>query len=585
MDHESELRFRLIAQPRLAAVAGFAVCVLALGCENNLAGAPNRVAQGAATGTGATGGASQSGNGGNGTGAGTGTGGSAGSSGGATDSVDCSAPRAASVRARLLSSRQYNHSVLDLLNVGGNPAQNLGDKVYEQLDDTRVEQRANVAADVARQAVMNLSSWSPCMPPVTGSASACEQQIIDKVGQLAFRRPLTVEDGAQMKALFDAGIQEKDFATGVEWYLTGLLQSPDFMYEIALPDPGETPGEVRLLRPHEYASRLAHFLWDSPPDEALLSAATANELAEPVTRQTHVDRMLGDPRLMRGLEAFYSRWLDLSAFHEVARDAAGFDIAVVDALSQSLLMSATELYRGASPNISQLFSGETYYLNDALRTFYGLSGAGSSFAPSAMTGEGRYGVLTHPAMMAMLARPDESFPIGRGLFIVRTLLCQPVPLPNGLVIPELPPIQDGLSTRDRLEAHTSNAVCAGCHSLFDPAGFALENFDEVGRFRTVDHGISVDTSGTLAIDSDLDGDFANGGEFLAKFATSKDVRTCFVEQYLTFALSRQEPAPEDACSIQTLGQSFAPTGDLKQLAVSIVQSDAFRMRLAEGIAR
>src|SRR5688572_3380081 len=114
MDHESDLRFSLIAHPRLAAVAGFGVCILAFGCESNLAGAPNRVAQGAATGTGATGGASQSGNGGNGTGAGTGTGGSAGSSGGGTDSVDCSAPRAASVRARLLSSRQYNHSVLDL---------------------------------------------------------------------------------------------------------------------------------------------------------------------------------------------------------------------------------------------------------------------------------------------------------------------------------------------------------------------------------------------------------------------------------------------------------------------------------------
>ena len=388
-----------------------------------------------------------------------------------------------------------------------------------------------------------------------------------------------------MKALFDAGIKEKDFATGVEWFLTGVLQSPDFMYEIVKPSRTEVVGQVVPLAPYEYASRLSYFLWNSLPDDKLLAAAAANELGDATKRQVHLMRMLQDPRFMRGVEGFYSRWLNLAAFHEVARDAAGFTEGVVTGLSTSLLMSATQLYAAAVPNFSSLFSGETYYMNDALRTFYGVSGSGTAFTPATMSGQSRRGIVTHPALMAMLARPKESFPIGRGLFVLRTLLCMEVaPPPPGLVIPELPPIQEGLSTRDRLEAHTSNAFCNTCHKLFDPPGFALENFDEVGKYRTVDHGKTVDTSGTIALASDLDGTFAKGDDLLAKMTDSLDVRGCFAEQYLKYSLSRESTDPADACSVDALGKSFAPSGDLKQLVVSIVGSDAFRLRLAEGVA-
>jgi len=569
-------------------------------------GSPPGSAAGANTGTGAGVGAP----GASGTGAGTTTTmGSAPTSGttpGAAPPTTCTGPQAAAVRLRLLSGTQYDNSVLDLLQVGGDPAKDFGDQVFQQLDDTRVEQRANAAAAVAHQAAATLSTWSPCSSPapgatpgaatgtatgaVTAAVTACEQQIIDQVGASAFRHPLAADERASMKTLFDAGITEKDFATGVEWFLTGVLQSPDFMYEIVKPAVGEVAGEVRPLAPYEYASRLSYFMWDSLPDAKLFAAAAADELGDPTKRQVHLQRMIKDPRFMRGVERFYSSWLNVGAFSEVARDAAGFTGDVVTALSTSLLMSATQLYAADAPNFSSLFSGETYYLNDVLRTFYGVpssgvAGSGTGFQPATLGGQGRHGIVTHPALMALLARPAESFPIARGLFVLRSLLCMDVPPPPaGLTIPQLPAIQDGLSTRHRLEAHVTDPACSICHKVFDPPGLALESFDEVGRYRTIDHGAPVDTAVTIALNSDLDGSFSQGDAFVAKMTSSVSVRSCFSRQVLEFALSRQSMDPADACSLDAVARSFAPSGDLKQLVASVASSDAFRLRLAEGVA-
>jgi hypothetical protein len=128
-------------------------------------------------------------------------------------------------------------------------------------------------------------------------------------------------------------------------------------------------------------------------------------------------------------------------------------------------------------------------------------------------------------------------------------------------------------------------LCATCHDRIDPAGFVFESFDEVGRFRTTDHGQPVDTSGTLTVGSDVDGSFTNGDQFLAKLADSTTVRSCFAEKYLDFSLSRQETDPADTCSIQALGQTFSGSGDLNQLVTSVATSDSFRLRLAEGVGQ
>jgi hypothetical protein len=159
-------------------------------------------------------------------------------------------------------------------------------------------------------------------------------------------------------------------------------------------------------------------------------------------------------------------------------------------------------------------------------------------------------------------------------------------LPPDIEIPEIPPLQEGTSTRERLETHTSSPTCQGCHALINPSGFAFESFDEVGKFRSMDHGVPVDTSGTLELGLlDIDGPFATGDELLAKLGDSQSVRACFAEKYLTFALARTVPEPADACSLRGLRESFGASGDLARLVVSVTGTDSFRMRRTEGVGQ
>jgi hypothetical protein len=147
--------------------------------------------------------------------------------GGAAGTANCQVPAAPVLHARLLTPSQYDNTLLDLVKVGGDPSKDFSGGVDTQLDDLSVELRANAAADVAHQAALNLAQWSPCAPPQV-AAAACEDQIIDTIGARAYRRPLVDSEHADLRALFDAGVQEKDFATGVEWFLAGVFQSPDF---------------------------------------------------------------------------------------------------------------------------------------------------------------------------------------------------------------------------------------------------------------------------------------------------------------------------------------------------------------------
>ncbi len=508
--------------------------------------------------------------------------------------LDPTRPHAPVLHARLLLASQYNNTIEDVLKVAeietgvdgrGRPSAVLGGYGADvQLDDLAAERRATAAAAVARQAVATLAMWSPCVPPMVPAAS-CEQQIIDRIGTLAYRHPLSSVEKAQLQALFDAGAKESGgFPTGVEWFLTGLLQTPDFLYQWAKPSPGEQPGRLQPVTGYEMASRLAYFVWDSPPDNELYAAAAANKLSAPSDVQAQLDRMLQDqPHFMRAITSFYNSWLTIeTSFKELARDAIGTREDVVRSLGSSLLMSATQLYTKRTPTFGDMFSGQTYYLNGVLRTFYGLSGTGTDFGAVEIDAEERNGLLTHPALLALFARPKKTHPINRGLFIRGKLLCQEFTPPQGLEIPQLPeaPVT-GVTTRDEVEMHRASAFCASCHEQIDPPGFALENFDEVGRHRTTENGVTVDTSGEMKESGDLDGPFASGAELLHRIAASQTVKGCFAHQYFEYAMSRKIAA-EDACSLERVKGTFASSGDLKALVVSIVNSDSFRLRTSEG---
>jgi hypothetical protein len=527
----------------------------------------------------ASGGASNAGGAAGTSAAGSGTGGASGA-GGMPSACAGAGTQAVPFHARLLSPAEYDNAVEDLVKVTGKPAKAFAAGASVQLDPGAVEVRANVATDVARQAAATLAMWAPCSPPTVPEAT-CRDQLVDQVGARAYRRVLTPGERTELTTLFDAGAAEGGFATGVEWFLSGLFQSPDFLYEHARVAPDEVPGQVRSLSGTELASRLSFFLWSSPPDDVLRTAG--DTLLDPTAQRAQIDRMITDPRFERSLDSFYTAWLRLSGLRDIARDDAGFTTEVVNSLTTSVHMSITSIYAAPAPQFEQLLTGESYFMDATLKSFYGANGDGSGFTAVSLAGEGRRGLLTHPTLMALLAKEDHSSPIARGLFTLRSLLCGDVPPPDGIAIPAFPEEAENLSTRDRLEQHVTDPMCKGCHAEFDYLGYAYENFDEVGRYRAMDGGKPVDSSGIVERSLDFDGPFANGAELFEKMAASNDVKRCFVERYFEFAVARRVAA-NDACALETAKNGFVGSADLKELAVSLAGSTALRERLSEGVA-
>jgi hypothetical protein len=202
---------------------------------------------------------------------------------------------------------------------------------------------------------------------------------------------------------------------------------------------------------------------------------------------------------------------------------------------------------------------------------------GDTFQPQKLPAGKASGLLTLPALLSLMAKPDQSWPIYRGKFVREALLCQILPTPPAN-IPKPPDVQPGVSTRTRLTEHETNPSCSGCHQLMDPIGFGFEAYDAIGRFRTTDGNQPVDTSGDVVQSDDANGRFNGVAELANRLASSTEVRQCFARQWFRFAMSRFEQTP-DNCSMKSIADKFEGAGaSLNVLPQALVQSDAFLYR-------
>ena len=395
----------------------------------------------------------------------------------------------------------------------------------------------------------------PCVPrSVAEPDDACASQFLIKVGRLIFRRPLTKAE--QRRHVDAANVGAKitdDFYAGLALSLGAMLESPQFLFrQVTVEADPNWRGQYRLDA-YSKASRLSFFLWNSMPDEVLLNAAEKGELHTQRGLARQISRMVASPRLEDGVRAFFTDIFHFDEMPSLAKDTTlypKFDSTVaVDAREQTL-RTLVDLLVTRHGDYRDVFTTRRTFLTQALASIYDVplvndvpNGSPDTWQAFEFSSDDvRAGILTHLSFVALHSHAGRSSPTLRGKALREIVMCQKVPLPPGDISFEL--IADTANplyktTRERLTAHATEPMCAGCHKITDPIGLVLENFDASGAYRQVENGVHIDVSGAL------DGRPLEGAADLGEMVGENPaVTSCLVDRLFAYALGRTPVAGE-----------------------------------------
>ncbi len=430
-----------------------------------------------------------------------------------------------------------------------------------------------------------------CYPQESGAEAACARQILGRLATRAYRRPLATDDPAVDRLMqFFTTSRNADsgtFETGIQGALTWLLVDPKFLYRFEAEPESVATGAVYRISDLELATRLSFFLWSSIPDEPLLALAADDKLHEADVLQQQVQRMLADPRASALVENFVGQWLKLRELDAAAPQDPAFNPALRDAMKQETLLLFQSLAR-EDKNLLRLLDADYTYVNENLAKHYGIEGVWGGYMRRVdlPADSPRRGLLGHASILTATSVPNRTSPVVRGAWIVENLLGAHVPSPPPGVETDLDKAQPGTAApadtlRQRLEAHRADPGCASCHQIMDPVGFSLENFDLVGRWRTVDNGIPLNTTSEM-----VDGTHVDGPEALraALLARPDAFMSALGERLLTYALGR-ELQPYDGPAVRRIVQSADTAGfTLNALVQAVVASAPFQQRIKLDVA-
>lgn len=549
---------------------------------------------------------------GNGTGAGSGVPGAAGASGGALQNPGGGASsggagqqsactsqslQPTSAPIRRLTRAEFNNTVADLLGDTTSPAINLppevlgngfsNDAAQQSVSADLVSGYSDVAAGVASRAVQatSLAKLLPCASSATTSASqdSCAQTFINGWVPKAYRRALAAGEADALLALEKSVTSGDTFTSGIAAVIEAVLQSPDFLYrpEFGVADPAQPA----LRRPtgDEMATRLSYLFWGSPPDDALRAAAASGELLTSEGILKNAKRLLEADKAHGVVKFFFDSLLPITTLTDQTRDPDKYQNfspqmgAYMRTETEKFLDNQIFAENGSWPSI---FTANYTFVNEPLAKFYGMSGVtGTAFQKVALDTTQRRGLLTQGAIMTGTTVTNSTNPVLRGSFILNKLLCMNISLPSDpavLALVAVPLDVTGATARDRYTAHSKQALCQGCHRLIDPVGFALENYDAVGQYRTTENNTPIDASGKLPNASDL----VTGAVQLAQqLADSPEAQQCFAQHWVEYGYGRSLRAnnPEDLCLQEKINSAFKASGyNVKQLLLDLTQTTAFQ---------
>jgi hypothetical protein len=389
----------------------------------------------------------------------------------------------------------------------------------------------------------------------------------------AFRRPLS--DGQKTHFVDRQFKAAKNPDAAIKRVILAALLSPRFLYH-------EVGGG---LDPHDVACRLSYGLWDSLPDQPLLAAATAGKLTTRDQVAAQAERMLGDLRTRSKMREFLFQWLKVDRVPDVSKDPKlfpQFTPEIASDLRTSLDLFLSDVVWSDASDYRRLLRADELFLNGRLAQFYGARlPAEASFQKVKMDEKERAGLLTHPYLMASFAYTATSSPIHRGVFVSRGVLGRTLRPPPEAVAPLAPDLHAGLTTRERVSLQTSPKSCQMCHGMINPLGYALENFDAVGRFRKEEKGKPIDATGTYQTRSGENVTIKGARELAEFLAGSEEAHTAFVQQLFHYLVKQ----PIRAFGSQRLGELLEffehRDSNIRKLMVEIMATSALTPRQAD----
>ncbi|HTJ20808.1 MAG TPA: DUF1592 domain-containing protein [Gemmatimonadaceae bacterium] len=427
-----------------------------------------------------------------------------------------------------------------------------------------------------------------CRPSAALGEKACAQQIINRLGARAYRRPLTQHDRDGLMSFYQKGSADGGFEGGVRSALQAMLSSPYFVFRFESTPSNVAPGQDYQISDLELASRLSFFLWASIPDDELLTLAQQKKLSQPATLSREVKRMLADPRADAIATRFAGQWLRLSDIEKVRPDVfwfPDFDQQLADDMQRETELFFANLVK-QDRSVLELFTADYTFLNERLARHYGIPNvSGDQFRMVTYPDSTRRGLLGQGSMLVQTSVANRTSPVLRGKWVMQVLIGMPPPPPPPNV-PSLDETQDSkdgkpLTTRERMEIHRRNPTCKTCHQYMDPIGLALDNFDVTGRWRYRENTVPLDTRGNM-----YDGTPVSTPSELVNALLKRPiplVRT-FTENLMAYGLGRRVE-DFDEPTVRVIARDAADHGyKFSSFVNGVVNSAAFRMRRVEPVA-
>ena len=410
---------------------------------------------------------------------------------------------------------------------------------------------------------------------------ACATEILTRLARRAYRQPVTKGELDPILEFYDAARRDGSFEAGVQRGLERILASPRFVFRVERDPERTSANRAYRISDLELASRLSFFLWSSLPDEELLELASRRALSNPATLERQVRRMLDDGRSSALVSNFAGQWLHLRNLRTVQPNSDEFP-DFDDNLRQAFRRETELLFESLireDRNVLDLLRADYTFVNERLARHYGIPGVyGSRFRRVPVTDEARKGLLGHGSVLAVTSHAERTSPVLRGKWVLENLLGLPVPPPPPDV-PQLKGNEEGQkprTLREQLAEHRANAVCASCHKVMDPVGFALENFDAIGAWRTHEPGGAIDASGQLADGRKVDGVVTLRQAILERPEIYVNTLT---EKLMIYALGRGVEAQDMPAIRQVMREASARDYRFSSVVLGIVKSVPFQMRV------